>query len=87
MTLTYFEGEHGSIALDRKRIIGASQCRLPTDYPTAIRLDCYPYEIKVRNNFDDVQARLMAGYPAADPWAADRGAQMNPATDGDPGRF
>lgn len=33
------------------------------------------------------QAERMTGRAQVDPWAADREAQMNPATDGDPGLF
>ncbi len=57
--LVYFEGAHGVITLDRHRIIGAEECRLPTDMPTRVLLDCEPYSIRVRNGFDDVQRRLM----------------------------
>lgn len=65
MSLVYFEGLHGVVALDRNRVIGAEECRKPTDMPTRVLIDCEPYSIRVRNSFDDVQKRLIAGQVSA----------------------
>lgn len=34
MNLIYFEIEHGTLALDRSRITGCKENRLPSSYPT-----------------------------------------------------
>lgn len=58
--MVYFEGENGVICIDRARIVGAAQMRTPTDFPTNVWVDFEPGFIRVRNGFDDVQARLIA---------------------------
>jgi hypothetical protein len=60
MSLVYFEHDHGVLVLDRERIIGATQNRVPTEFPTKVLVDCEPGWFNVRNGFDDVQHRLVA---------------------------
>lgn len=60
MTLVYFESDGGTMCIDSTRIVGIKQKRVPTNYPTLVMLDCHPYEVSVRNSYDDAQARVLA---------------------------
>jgi len=60
MSMVYFETEHGTTCIDHTRIVGFRQKRVPTNYPAVVMLDCHPYEVNVRNSYDDCQSRLIA---------------------------
>ena len=62
--MVYFEGEYGTLCIDRHRIVGAVQQRTPTDYPTRVLVDFEPGFVRVKNGFDDVQKRLIAALEA-----------------------
>lgn len=60
MNLIYLESRTGTLCLVHDRIIGVTENRTPTDYPTRILIDSAPWNFDVRNSMDDVQAKLMA---------------------------
>lgn len=60
MPLIYFRDRDGRcLTLDRSRITGLQENRLPSDTPTRVLVDFPPGYFDVRHAFDNAQARLI----------------------------
>ena len=56
--LIEFDGRNGRIALDRDRITGVSESRLPSDFPCRVLVDYGDGGYDVRGDFRSTCARI-----------------------------